>query len=244
MDNYLPDGTHVGSYHCIEVQMPCPEGTLPGLLTRYRRVLGELEYAHPNLDGWMTELLDLFTEFEGPDDGIETFVHTPYPLREVYLGGQPLLAHGYALGYTTEMHTRLEVPWVEFSLNFDSHLVRGLDPDTFQYDFARNTVIEPGFYYHPGAADALWRIMRTFASLFPASAVVFTMEYWHGWDELLRGEKQNYGLFWDFDLALVPPALAGPFLPPNEQLVAYPRKDGLVVARRKVWREHPWAYEE
>lgn len=222
MRDYSGANLYGGAQMSVEAHAPCPEGALPGILTRFREVLDKLGYAPPALDWWLENLRDIFDT----ETGYMPRVNEPFALPNVFVNDHPLFTFATAMAYTNETLPRLEVPSVEMSLNFSLDVLEGKDS------------------YEPGAASAIWHVMRSFAVPFGTAGVFCTYEGAWGetWAALTTGESTKD--FWDFEAALLPPALTGPFLPPNEQFAAYPRKDGLVVARRKAWREHPWAYEE
>jgi hypothetical protein len=215
----------MSGYLSVEAFARCPEdGTLAEILGRYRQLLLRLGYAHPHLDEWLAQIR-WDPEYDGLAGGV---VLEPSPLEQVTFHNLSIQAKALVLGNTPESMPSLGgYYWVDLDLDMD------------EVQFASQVTDWPDFYF-PGAGRPIWQLLRAYGQFLGTYGVYFVSEASDTTGVLEALITEQPVVRWDFEVALIPPALAPRFEPISPEFTAAQVPEGLALARSELWPVLPW----
>lgn len=214
-------------YIVVETYMPCPDGELPALASRFHALLARLGYVNDEDELWRTEM-----GWDDEDDWYGPTACPEYPVHDLAVTGNDLRARASILGWSVPTIPGLSSHWISFELYFETERED-------QY-LVTASVFSSGLpaTYIVGVGHAMWRVMRAFANEFPDHPVYCTLEGNEGnaWEAIETGR----GDLWSFDAALIPPDYVLRFSPVPDTYIAAPLPEGFALAARKFWIAPPW----
>jgi len=204
----------------LTTHVRCHEEELPALLKRFARVLLDIGFVRTDLD---KQFAHVHWEADGSGFG---YLCEPAVCDSIIVGGQPLTAQPYILGYTDSKGA--DMPWVQLSLVFDGQMVEAV---TYSID-------RPSRMKLSGAGAAIWRLACAYSEEFSESGIFFTdgpgvNDPWNA----LIGERAD---LWRFDLALIPAKLVSRFTPIPDAYAYHAYSNGLALALMGSWDVLPW----
>jgi hypothetical protein len=203
-------------YAQIQTYIICTRQTLPSVTAQYVNLLKSLRCTD-------TQLMEALISVTWPSKENEYLYFTSFSpfFITVDTVGEFACAGVGMMQDATDLLTDQEEAWITFNLYFEAEPLR--EGATSRY--------------LPEQGKALWDSIRRFASFGEIGAYLTDEAQQSVTYESLKEGKGN---LWEFDLAVIPQALAQHFhtLPPLFERVVV--QEGIAFARRDRWMTFPW----
>lgn len=197
----------------MQTTFVCHENELSFLIERCVSLLAYFDAVNEEVKRWQKT-------FRWPlwEDGLNPF---EFPTISLRMGEEHVTATLLFLFFPSEKGERFqENLGIEFV--FEAEQIQ--DEETLMYK-KRYTAL-------------LWHLMKKFSFMFPVHGIYLTNEEQDG--KALRAEKRGDGVFWSFDLALVPATIFQQFLPLPDDFMAFSFDGKYGLARKERWDILPW----